>query len=73
MCQALVFSQKSINIENLVKEFSLNFVFTNTRTTIYENDNMRLSIDDTVMRVLVFEANDYKFIDRLKRYFYGDD
>lgn len=72
MYQTLVFQKDNINIDQLITDFALYHVLTNDRTAIYENNGMRVSIDRTVIRVMIFDCSDYELIRRVKDYFYDD-
>lgn len=56
----------------LIHKFGLNYVLSNGRTSIYENSNMRLSIDKKVIRVLLFDDNKI-LLENLRNYFYGEE
>ena len=72
MNEYLVFSKKTIDIEKLITDFNLHHILTNNRTVIYENKDMRVSIDKMVIRVMVFEGYKRELIERVKEYFYNN-
>ena len=43
------------NIYDMIERFRLRLILKNKRTTIYENDNARFSVDKKVIRVLLFD------------------
>lgn len=57
----------------LVYTFHLKLLLSNERTSIYENEYMRLCIDKKVIRVLIFDKNNTLLIEKLRTYFYGDE
>ena len=61
-----VFSQKP---SQLIHTFNLSNILINERTAIYENTNMRLSIDKKVIRVLLFRE-DKILLEELRNFFY---
>lgn len=59
-----------LKIESIIKEFELNLVLKNNRTTIYENDNVQFSFDKKIIRVLLYDENNKKLKHRIQDYFY---
>ncbi len=59
----------------LVKELNLDlkYVVSNQRTAIYQNSDMRLSLDKTVARVLLFDGNNRTLLEKIRKYFYGEE
>lgn len=72
MTENLLFQKKTIDVEKLITDFNLHHILTNNRTVIYENKDMRVSIDKKVIRVLVFEGYKRELIERIKEYFYNN-
>lgn len=60
------------NTDDIINKFSLKKILKNTRVSIYENDDMRFSFYDKVVRVFVFK-NKQQIIDNLYHYFYGGE
>lgn len=60
------------NTDDIINKFSLKKILKNTRVSIYENDYMRFSFYDKVVRVLVFK-NKQQVVDNLYHYFYGGE
>lgn len=58
-------------IDQLIHIFNLKKKLSNQRTTIYQNENMRLSFDQSVTRVFLFE-NDKNILESLREFFYGE-
>lgn len=59
--------------KDMIHKFKLNKVLSNSRTTIYENGNMRLSVDRKVVRILLYNANDNVLLEQIRSYFYGEE
>ena len=72
MNEYLVFLKKSLDVEKLITDFNLHHIFTNDRTAIYENKDMRVSIDQMVIRVLVFKRYKRELTECVKEYFYNN-
>lgn len=51
---------------------NLNKVLTNDRTTIYQNNEMRLCVDEKIVRVKLFDKTNYALIEILREFFYGE-
>lgn len=54
-----------------IHTFNLKKILSNSRTTIYENKNMRVSSDKKVVRVLLF-SEDQTLLEQLRNTFYGE-
>ena len=72
MNEYLVFLKKSLDVEKLITDFNLHHILTNDRTAIYENKDMRVSIDEMVIRVLVFKRYKRELTECVKEYFYNN-
>lgn len=59
------------NSKDMINKFNLQMVLSNERTSIYQNNAMRFSIDQSVVRVLIFNDSDI-LIKKLYNYFYGE-
>lgn len=57
---------------DMIKTFKLNKVLSNSRTSIYQNNNVRVSIDSNVVRVLLFDENNINLLEKIRAYFYGE-
>ena len=57
---------------DMIKTFNLNKVLSNSRTSIYQNCNARFSIDNNVVRVLLFDDNNLHLLEKIRTYFYGE-
>ena len=55
----------------VIKRFKLEKKLSNDLTTIYQNDEMRFSFDQNVLRILVFNDSEKKK-NELYDYFYGE-
>ncbi|MBD5395898.1 MAG: hypothetical protein HDR71_16925 [Lachnospiraceae bacterium] len=60
------------NSNDMIYKFNLNQLLTNSRTSIYQNDFARFSIDNKVVRVLLFDENNIDLLEQIRTYFYGD-
>ncbi len=58
---------------DVVQEFNLEKILQNERTTIYQNEEMRLCIDKKVIRVLMFDEGNKELEERLWEYFYHEE
>lgn len=58
--------------KDMINKFKLNKVLSNSRTSIYENRNMRFCIDKKVVRVLLYNGNDNVLLEQVRNYFYGE-
>lgn len=56
--------------EKVVNEFGLKHVFTNNRTSIYENEDARFCFDKKVIRVLLYDNGNKELKSRIQDYFY---
>lgn len=71
MTKHFVFLKPTDSKENMLEHFNLHkILFSNDRTTIYQNDTMRFSIDESVVRVTIFKTDDI-LVDKLRSFFYG--
>lgn len=75
MSRNLLFKiSKDIDIKEFISMFRLVKVLENDRTTIYENNEMRASIDSNkVVRVLVFKESNVELVELLREHFYGNE
>lgn len=56
-CENLVFVKPHfLKKETVIAEFDLKHEFTNNRTSIYENDDVRFCFDKKVIRVLLYDG-----------------
>lgn len=68
----LVFQKLPDNEDDVVKDFNLSrLVMKNDRTTIYENDEVRFSFDEKVIRVIIFDSRNIELKREIQKYFYG--
>lgn len=72
MYKNLVFSKPPVCDTEIKKMFGLTDVLENDRTTILENNDMLLSIDESVIRVMLFDDSDKALLKKIKKYFYGE-
>ena len=56
--------------ENVITEFDLKHEFTNNRTSIYENDDVRFCFDKKVIRVLLYDSSNKELKQKIQDYFY---
>lgn len=75
MIKSLVFHipETSNEKEKIVYDLNLDLkkILSNDRTTIYQNNNMRLSVDEKHIRVLLFDESNTSLLEKLREYFYG--
>lgn len=60
------------NPTDMVHKFNLNKVLKNSRTSIYQNEYARFSIDKKVVRVLLYDDRNIDFLEKIRIYFYGE-
>jgi len=51
-----ILAKKDIDEKELVELFDLKLVFQNSISTIYENEKMRISFDQTLVRIVIFNG-----------------
>ena len=73
MNNSCVFRLPNTFNEDSVLKFGLHKILSNDRTTIFQNDQMRFCVDKTVVRVLIFDDNNYDLLENLRMYFYGEE
>ena len=71
MNQNLIFYRENIDTEKLIRDFSLQLVLKNDRTSIFENADMRVCVDKLVIRVLVYDEQHCGVGQKVKEYFYS--
>lgn len=49
--------KKTKNIYSFLEQNHLQKTFKNSRTEIWENDEIQISIDKTIIRILIFDKN----------------
>ena len=57
-------------IIDFINDFSLHLRLENDRTKIYESNQMRGSIDSSVIRVLIFQETNTQLVEGLDKYLY---
>lgn len=57
---------------DMIHTFNLKPILSNERTSIYQNEFARFSIDKKVVRVLVYSKEDYSLLQKIRNYFYGE-
>lgn len=53
--------------------FGLHKILSNDRTTIYQNNEMRLCVDEKVIRVMLFDKTNHDLLEKLREFFYGEN
>lgn len=75
MYKHLLFRKSSsfdeLEISKLKTTLNLKPDYSYDNTTMYENDDLRVSIDDSIIRILVYDGENYKLLRQLKTIFYG--
>lgn len=56
--------------ETVISEFGLKQEFTNSRTSIYENDEVRFCFDKKIIRVILYDSNNKELKHKIQKYFY---
>ncbi len=69
-CENLYFTKPFHKEQIIIKEFGLNLVLKNKRTSIYENEDVRFSFDKKVVRVLLYNNKNVELKQRIQNYFY---
>lgn len=72
MINYYVFQLPADSKENIINVFDLHKIEENSRTTIFQNDEMRFSIDKKHVRVRFFGNDNQYLLEKLRNYFYGD-
>ena len=60
-------------IYDMIEIFNLHPILKNDRTSIYENESARFSVDKEVVRVLLFDENNQSLLEQIRSYFYGQE
>lgn len=50
---------------SIIKELKLKKTFKNHRTILWENDDIQISIDNTIIRIIIFSIHDVKYYNNL--------
>lgn len=70
-CENLVFVKPHfLKKEAVIAEFDLKHEFTNSRISIYENDDVRFCFDKKFIRVLLYDGKNKELKRRIQDYFY---
>ena len=62
-----------VDSNDMIHNFKLHKILENSRTSIYQNNFARFSVDKNVVRVLVFDKNNFELSEQIKNYFYGEE
>ena len=54
----------------VIDDFRLNKVFTNIRTSIYENEDVRFCFDKKIIRVYIYDCDNLDLKQKIQDYFY---
>ena len=54
-------------ISSIIKNLNLKNTLKNRRTSIWENDDLEISIDRTIIRVLIFKSKDISYYNKFFR------
>lgn len=75
MIKNCVFRKPTVSNDNfnIIHKFGLNKLLENKRTSIYSNEEMRVSIDKNVIRILIFDDKNTELLENLRGCFYGND
>ena len=70
-CESLIFKKPLfLKKEKVITEFCLKHEFTNSRTSIYENKDVRFCFDKKIIRVLLYDSSNKELRNRIQDYFY---
>lgn len=72
MYSTMIFQRPSIEDNVIVETFGLEFLHANERTAIYGNKSMRFSFDKSVIRVLLYDGENFELADKIEDFFYGE-
>lgn len=72
MTKNCIFVKPHDSEEKIAERFELKKILSNERTSMYQNDDMRVCIDKKVIRVLVFNNENTPLMDKIYNYFYGE-
>ena len=72
MIKTCVFHKPAVTdaVLDVIKKFSLHKLLENKRTSIYSNDQMRMSIDQKVIRILIYDDKNTNLLENIRGYFY---
>lgn len=73
MIQDCVFQKKSHSKDNMIKTFNLQKILSNSRTDIFQTNEMRFCIDKKVVRIILYDKNNVALLEKLRNYFYGEE
>lgn len=73
MTKRFVFRLPDGSKDNMISTFNLKERLSNNRATIYENSEVRFSINNKTIRVIVFDEDNLKLQNSLKQFFYGEE
>ncbi len=71
MTNSYVFKVPNDSID-MIHTFNLKPILSNARTSIYQNESARFSIDKKVVRILLYSDKDYPLLQKIRNYFYGE-
>lgn len=57
---------------DMIHTFNLQPILSNERTSIYQNEFARFSIDRKVVRILLYNNSDCLLLQKIQNYFYGE-
>ncbi len=58
-----------LRLQKVLSKFNLVFDYKYDDTSMYECDDFRVSIDLSVIRILVYDSSNYNLIKKIKYYF----
>lgn len=62
-----------LSLHKIISEFNLVFDYKYEHTCMYECADFRISIDSSVIRVMVYDASNYIIIRKIKHFFYNQE
>ena len=69
MIESYVYKLPNMTITEIMRRYNLKEILSNDRTTICQNEYMRVSFDKLVTRVLLFDNSNNEIIEDLNRRF----
>lgn len=73
MIKSYVFHLPKNSKEKIINAFNLKKIASSDTTDIFQNDDMRFSVEKKVIRVLLFDKNNVILLEKLRNYFYDEE
>lgn len=69
MYSTMIFERPSLDNSIITEKFDLDFIYENKRTSVYGNKKVRFSFDKNVIRVLLYDGNNFELADEIEGFF----